>query len=169
MKAIIAVILLVSILLSACSATETEKAVEFYYPRVNYTQNSIDSVIAAEMCSNEALSTIEQLLNRYLQGPQDPLLRNPFPDATTVITVYVMGNVTLLTVSDNFSQLEGLDLVMACSSLSRTVSGMTGTPIVQISCESVKLDGKNHITIGPDTILYIDTAPEESETPSTED
>lgn len=168
MRKLISYILILTLLLSGCHRTESEKTVLFYYPRVDYTQNSADSVVAPETRNREDFSTIV-LLNRYLQGPQDPLLKNPFPAGTNVTELYVMGNVTLVTLSDEFAQLSGLDLALACASISRTVSGITGMPIVQLDCETVKLNGSQHITVTPDTFLYLDDIPAPAETISTEE
>ena len=169
MRKIVSWLLILIFLLSGCHSEEAEKTVLFYYPRVNYTQNSTDSVVAPEERNNEGFSTTAMLLDQYLQGPLDPLLHNPFPSGTKVVEVYIMGNVTLVTLTDAFAQLSGLDFALACASISRTVSGITGTPMVQIDCETVKLNGSQHITITPDTYLYLDDVPAAPETTATEE
>lgn len=169
MKATFAVILILSLLLPGCTDQEELRTAEFYYPRSTYTQDSMDSVIAPEERNRENLATITLLLDQYLQGPLDPKLVNPFPEGTAVVEVYVMGNVTLLTLTDSLAQLEGLDLLLACASISRTVTGITGTPMVQISCKTAKLDGKPKILIASDTIQYLDTVPTEPEEQLTEE
>lgn len=169
MKRYYMLILVLALFLSGCRGEKEEKTVLFYYPRIAYSQNSEDSVIAPQTFNRGDLSSTAQLLDQYLLGPQDSMLNNPFPSGITVINVYVMGNVTLVTLSDNFAQLQGLDLALACASISRTVSGITGTPVVQIRCENEKLNGKNHITITEDSFLYLDNVAEKMESQPAEE
>ena len=115
------------------------------------------------------MTSVAQLLNLYCTGPLDPLLTNPFPEGTEVLSVYITGNVTILTMADPFSELTGLDLALACAALHRTTSGITGTPMVQIGCQTAKVDGKSHITITENTILYLDSVPPATKEGATEE
>ena len=169
MRIILPYILILSLLLCGCYNEEEQKTVLFYYPRANYTQNSVDSVIAPEAYNREDFSSITLLLDQYFLGPRDPLLRNPFPEDVSVVEVSVLGNVTLVTLTDTFAQLNGLDFALACASISRTVSGITGTPMVQLDCETIRLNGNKHFTITPGTILYLDNVPSKEESLSTEE
>ena len=169
MKKIITAILILCLFMTGCHGEESPKTVTFYYPRGSYSQNSIDSVLAPETRERGNLSSVMHLLDLYCQGPSDPTLTNPIPEGTSVVSVHVTGNVTIVTLTDAFAELTGLELVIACAGFHRTISALTGTPIVQIGCQSVKLDGKNHITIDSDTLLYIDTVPTETEIITTEE
>jgi len=168
MKQIIALCLFVLLLLFGCSSENDGQSVTFYYPRVTYTQNSDDSVVAAETREDINPGTLAQLLNQYLQGPKDPLLKNPFPKDTSILSVYIREDTVYVTVSDHLAQLNGVNLIIACTSLGKTAAHMYQTSDACIICETAQLDGKNSILISDSTILYLDTVTTETTTPVTE-
>ena len=167
MRRLLAAIMIV-LLISGCSAAGNDGAFLFFYPRVEYTQNTEDSVIAEEKRQNLNLSSTGDILNLYAKGPEDPQLRNPFPAGFKVLSVYIMDNTVYLTVSDSLSTLNSIDLVLACSSLGQTAIGITGAQTAQISCENAKLDGMNQFTVSAETIYYLDPVPTETDRSTTE-
>ena len=167
MKRMFALIVLAT-LLCGCASAEKDDTFCFYYPRVTYTQNATDSVIATENREIIELSSIADILNAYMKGSVNPLLRNPFPAGLEILSVYVMEDSIYLTVSDDLAELTGLDLVLACTCLGQTAAEMTDTQVAQISCENAKLDGVKYFTVSSDTISYLDPIPEEITEPTTE-
>lgn len=167
MKHILAVILIV-LLISGCSAADSDGTFRFFYPRVEYTQNTEDSVIAEEKREILDISSTDDILNLYVQGPENPQLRNPFPSGLKVVSVYIMGDTVYITVSDSLSTLSSIDLVLACSSLGQTAIRITGAQTAQISCENAKVEGMNYFTVSAETIFYLDPVPTETDSPTTE-
>ncbi len=157
-----------ALLLCGCASAEADDTLHFYYPRVEYTQNATDSVITTENRENVGFSSTADILNTYMKGPTDPLLRNPFPADLQILSVYIMADTVYITVSDNLGTLTGTDLVLACTALGQTTAEITGVQVAQICCETVKLDGVKYFTVSSDTVYYLDSVPEETATPTTE-
>ena len=166
MKKRILSILLVLLTLSAagCRKEPEVSSLCFYYPRKEMTYTMEESVIAPDYRSDLTYQSAKLLLSVYLQGPLDPELRNPFPEGVTVVSVYTHGNVTYITLSEEFAQLTGVPLILACTSLGKTCMGLLSTEATTIRCESQLLDGKRSITIDENNVIFNDTLPGEIET-----
>lgn len=133
--------------------------VAFYYPRAELAYSGDDAVIAPEQ--REALGLREEpqtLLAQYLLGPQNPELRNPFPQGTALARLNCSGKTASVTLSEEFAGLEGLDLRLACACLVRTVTAITGCETVRLSASGANLAGRKWLTLTADTLLLSDNS-----------
>jgi len=149
-------ILLVLLLFAGCVPENVPGEVTFFYPRLDYTYNTSDSVIASEERDSEGYISTVYLLGIYLAGPLEETLTNPFPKGLEVLSAYTDSHTVYITVSDQMATLSGASLILACACLGKTGIGLTGTETAVIRCESLLLDGKSSITVSGDTILYTD-------------
>lgn len=104
--------------------------------------------------SNDAVG----LLSLYLNGPLAQDLVSPFPSGMTVIAVQTNNEKTTIILSDEFAELTGLDLTIACTCLAMTVFQWNECDFVEISAESVLLDKQSSITIEREKLVFSDNA-----------
>ncbi len=155
----ITVILLLLGILTGCTAEETPKTgIRFYYPPIYDTQTVVEEVISYEL---RQLSTetaeIEYILNQYFLGPISQELVNIIPYGTVVKLFSKTDTAAGVTVSDEFAQLEGIELTISCVCLAKTVMDLTGVSFVQISAENLLLNNHQRISIDKDSLLLFDT------------
>jgi ABC-type oligopeptide transport system substrate-binding subunit len=157
--------------LVACGNQEqVQSPVDYYYPRTNYTSGSTDSILASEV--REAAGhedDLDYLIKQYLKGPVSPLLRSPFPSGTKLIRMEQNGDTLTIILDSTFAQLTGLDLTIACASLSKTCMALSGATTVQISADGPTLDGERSIIISADSLVLMDEPPAVTTSPTTEE
>lgn len=125
MKRLYLTILALACLFWLQGCTNNEEPVIFYYPKAEISYHSESGVIAPE--ARESLSSEDSLgylLSFYLEGPIDPALELPVPEGTQVLRMIPYDDGMLLVMSREFSQLEGMDLTIACASISKTCFGL---------------------------------------------
>ena len=162
MKKIFCIMLILCLFFSACGKKADKNAVFFYYPRMEYTQNSTDSVITAEQRNEIAFNSYTNTLSVYLKGPTDITLENPFPEELEFVDAYITSQTIVIIVSNQLSKLVGTQLTLACISLAKTAMELTDTTSCQIRCQSATLDGKQSINIAMESILLVDEIPDET-------
>ncbi len=143
--------------LTACAGeTDPVSPVNFYYPRKNLTGYE-DSVMFSE-CYDSAghEDDLEFLLQAYLAGAVSQSSRSPFPSNLRLISLRMEESTLIVTLSDAFADLSGLELNIACAALSMTCMELTGAESVQILTESALLNGHKSITINASQILLTD-------------
>ena len=141
MKKILSALLLLTIAVSLCACSDTQKVevpVYFYYPAKTVSYGTQDGVITPEKReSKDFINDPTGLLNLYLQGPADNSLQNPFPKELSVRSYAVLDTEVILELSPQFSEISGLDLTLACASLGKTIFRMTDTEKVTIFTEGI--------------------------------
>lgn len=158
MKRFTALLLLI-LLLAGCSMQSEETRFTFYYPRAQFRYNEPDGVIAGESRESGGMYSAAELLNIYLLGPIDERYANPFPEGLSVRSVYTRGDTIQVTVTDELATLSGAPLILACACVGKTAMALTGAEKAEIRCENLLLDGKSHITISKDSVIYTDALP----------
>lgn len=158
MKRSICCILVFSLIifLSGCIPSNAEESIQFYYLRSKYAYGSVDSVIAVEVRDLPENNNINELLIQYLKGPLDSSLESPFPVDTMLIQLNSNGTIIHITLSDHIGKLTGVPLSLACACLAKTAMELTGAKTVQISADTLALNGKDFITVEIDDILLMD-------------
>lgn len=122
--------------------------VSFYYPRQTVQFNDPEGVITAQIRSGTG-QDIKVLLDKYLSGPHEDGLRNPFPRGTRLVNVQHRGAYAEVTLSDAFLTLKGLDLTLACSCITLTVA-----QLLQVDAVTVRTaDGEISVTMYTDQLL----------------
>lgn len=157
MKRLIGLILLLSSLFcfSACNEAP-EKPVNFYYPVSAESYAKTGCVFGKEVREAAGAPDDSYLISKYLKGPNDPTLMSPYPAGTKLIALKMDGDILTITLTDRFSTLSGLELTLACASLSMTCMELTGAKTVQIQTQSQTLDGAQQIIMSNDNLLFID-------------
>ena len=131
--------------------------VQFYYPRLEPTYGSSDSLIApvpTESMSygGDALA----LLNLYLSGPQDPAFTSPFPSGCRLLSLSVTDGTAYLQLDPSLAQLTGIDLTLACACLTLTAMELTRSEAVCISAKDAVLDGAPQILMDRSCLTLLD-------------
>lgn len=148
------------ILLTGCVKEPKKTEAAFYYPRVIYAYNRDDAVVAKEFRDKGGSTSVNYLLDLYLQGPLSDNLQNPFPQNLRLLSVHTDGKTVYMTVTDELATISGASLILACSCLGRTAMELTGCSSAEIRCESLLLDGRRTIFINENNILYSDSMSE---------
>lgn len=145
------------LLLSACGSTPIKDPGKFYYKRVDMVYGSIDSVIAPETRDLDGIrSDIGKLLALYFQGPKDGTLESPFPRNTTVVKWATVDNTLILTLSQEFAQLSGIDLTIACGCIAKTIIELTPIQRVNFQVDNALLNGEPSISMSAKNLQLVD-------------
>lgn len=97
------------------------------------------------------------VLEQYFLGPESEDLVAPFQKSTKLISVKLIDAQLRLMVSDDISELSGIDLTLACACITRTCMGFDGVESVSISAEGATLAGKTSIVMHADNMLLEDS------------
>lgn len=166
MKRIIALllILILGFGLSACGQQEEkiQYPVSFYLlqiPQNPMNHGSDDSVITPVVREAFGIrNDLTALLNCYLEDPGTEETYSPFPIGTSVVAVHFDQDTVELTLTDEFAQLSGFDLTLACACMTQTVLDLTGAETVRIRAETEQLDGRPAITMRRENLVLTDNA-----------
>ena len=110
--------------LTACA--EKEDPVVFYYPQTEISYHTDGGILIPEVRDTlNREDNLAYLLSFYLKGPIDPDLRLPVPEGTKLLRLVPYDGGMVLVMSRDFSQLEGMDLTIACAGISKTCFGLT--------------------------------------------
>ena len=93
-----------------------------------------------------------------MRGPSATDLTSPFPTGSAVLWINQNDDGIILVMNQQFSQLTGINLSLACSCLSKTVFSVLDTESITIRCRESTLDGNETITMTRDSILIQDKA-----------
>ena len=159
--------LLLSLLLLALSGCSFRDApaetVSFYYLRSEVTYGTADGVIAPEdQDVTGQPQDLASLLSLYFQGPTDETLTSPFPSGTHLLGFSEKNYTLHLSLSNEFTQLEELDLTLACACISSTCFGITDAQQVRITTPGTTLTEGIDLTISRDGLILFDELPEET-------
>ena len=162
MKRIFCLILTLLLVCSICGCHYSDSGdilepVEFYYPRnsTNFIYGSSDGVIAAEIREGSGhTEDLKYLLSMYLRGPLDAGLRSPFPENCKLLTAYAEGDTVYVRLNSVFSNLENMELTLACASLVKTCLSIVDVTYVRI--DSVAEGKSISITMDADTVQFAD-------------
>jgi germination protein M len=159
MKRLLILLLCMVLLLSGCGTSQPkmEDPVTFYYPRTEYIYGQSDSVIAPETREAAGIKTnLSALLHQYIQGPISAELRSPFPAGTKILEIRQEDGILQLTLNDQFSQLSGMELTIACACTTKTCLSLTSCQTVQITLDGTTPENQRIITMDAQTLLLMD-------------
>ena len=161
MKRWVTVLLILSMLSCLCGCSKNspppKEPVIFYYPAAKTVYNGTTEVLHPESREGAGYKAdIAGLMNLYLKGPVSETLRSPFPVQVTVTRFASTTNTAILELSNEFAQLVGIDLTVACASIARTLFDLTQLDTVQISATDAQLDGQASITLNRNDIYFLD-------------
>lgn len=153
-------ILLIFLLFLTGCGTDNDRItvpVSFYY-----IQNEVDfgtTAVIIKETTREASGHAEDydyLISQYLNGPISYDCVSPFPAGTTLKELHWDQNRVQIVLSPEITTLSGVDLILACGCLTKTVSQMIGVDTVQIRSSSGLINGEKIMTFHADDFLYLD-------------
>lgn len=153
------IILLLILALSGCSGKNNtvEQPANFYYCTSSISFDTAHGVIAPE---TRDIAGFEQdltaLINHYLRGPNSSNLTSPFPNGSAVLWINQSDRELTLIMNQQFTQLTGLNLSLACSCISKTIFSLTDFESITIRARDTNLDGTKSVTMTRDSILIQD-------------
>ena len=162
MKKMITIFLLFSLILGlyGCSSgiQGYQFPVDFYYLRndteIQYSKE--DGIITFETREAGHGDNLTHLLNLYFQGPSDEMLTSPFPEGLNVISAHFNHNALDLILSDEFSELSGIQLTLACACIARTCLLWEGVDAINIRVQDNKAEASQTILLTKDSIEFFD-------------
>lgn len=157
MRRILALLLCTVLLLTGCTGSQPTVSSTFYYRRSTTEFDGTDGIIACENRSiTSPLSDPESLLNAYFAGPQDEKLTSPFPRDSAVVRWEMRDDTLLLTMSEQFGALSGVDLSIACACICRTFTELLPVSQIQLKLSEGLLAGKSELVFSPDSFSLYD-------------
>ena len=161
MKKCICITLACLIVLFCCACQKKSAqplgTVTVYYKAAELTFGSAEGVIVPYMLEADGhQNDVEYLLNAYLSAAPSGNFADTFPAGTYLVSLSLDALTAKVVLCDKFAKLSGLDLTIACVSLTQTVISLTDCQEVIISAETARLDGNNFITLNQDSYLLLD-------------
>lgn len=133
MKRRLSLLLAAALLLTAVSCAAPETAAQEGYALYYLTDTELHQggdAIAAEYCALELpedpARAAERLLERYWQGPQSEDLTSPLPAGLQLLSVEEQAGRLTLDVSGQYGALSGVELTLADSCLTLTLTQLSG-------------------------------------------
>jgi len=157
MRVIAYLLIFVTLLFSGCGKQTLLAPESFYYPKTVYVQPDSNEVFAEEIRETDGCPDLGAILDLYLLGPMNAGLRNPFPRDCQLVSWSVNGTQLELILTDEFAQLTGIHLVIACASLAKTCINLTDVTSVMIKTDTLLLDGDQFVIITKDNLLLSDS------------
>ena len=146
---------------SACSTATAnyESPINFYYIHNDLEFGTESGVIKATIRESKGhTDDYTFLINQYLNGPISYDCISPFPAGTTLEELSWDQNRVQIVLSPHITTLNGIDLIVACSCLTKTVTEMTGINTVQIRSSRGLLNGEQVLTLSADSFIFWDQA-----------
>ncbi len=159
MKKICSLFLILTLALTVASCgnkNSSKTGVAFYYRSTSLSGSGLQAEYREEFSAKDDLTDV---LRAYILGPSGEALISPFRPEHRVLTANVTNDTVYIVMSTSFANLQGLDLVLACSCLTVTSLELTGAKYVCISAEGVLLDGQKAIVLDLDSLVLTDDSP----------
>lgn len=161
-KTTVCILLLVLFLsLTGCHNDLNEPA-NFYYPRQTDNiqfgvANGLVTVEQRELTGHTG--DLQYILSLYLLGPLDTGLYSPFPEGTVLETILLEEGVLTVSLSEDFSQLSGMELTIACACLSSTCFDLADAAQIVILSPKTELYPQVEVTMERNCLTLLDTLP----------
>ncbi len=144
----------------APSEADMEAPVRFYYKVSDDRYGAAGGAIEYEFYDADGHETnYSRILDAYFQGPVSEGLVAPFPKATGLRVAWLDGGTMRVDLSNDFGQLSGIDLTLACSCITMTCLQFPGVEAVTIRSLGRLLDGRETITLNADSLILEDLGP----------
>lgn len=153
MKRIATFIIVITLLISACSVVKTpsESSATFYYLHKEYVYGSDSSVIVPEAkATSGSRMSLTYLIALYAMGPTAEEHVMPYPAETKISCTELDNGDVILSLSDSASSLSDSEFTLASTCLALTCFDAVGCSRV-----TVKL-GDRSITMGRGSIVLKD-------------
>lgn len=126
------------LLLFGCGVRQNDSqedvSVEFFYAVRDADSLNLESVVVSEVRQLE-FDTLQELLERYLAGPESEELISPFPADTQIQEIRMEDSSLTLIMSGEFFTLMGVEMSVAGCCIAKTVCEYASVPAVILSDE----------------------------------
>lgn len=109
--------------------------------------------------------TVEEVLKRYLEGPDDPALAAPFPNGLTCESVALSDGVLSIRFGEAYAELSGVRLSLTNACLTKTLLQIPHVESVRIETDSGMLTTQTATAFTEESFLLKDV----SDTPAFEE
>ncbi len=134
-----------------------ESGTRFYYKTPGEKlKNDRTAIKFEERDISEFETDYAQVFETYLKGPEDSALESPFPKSVQLVSAKMIGTQLNLMLSENYADLSGVDLTLACTCITLTGLELPGVESVAIRAQSRTLNGKWEIVMNQDKFLTED-------------
>ena len=157
------VLLLVLGLLTGCSRQPAQEEMlrpfDCFYLQSAEQYSQTEGVLGTERVDlGSGEEDYEAIAAYYLAGPRSETLHSPFPKGLRCLGAERSGSVLYLKLSEEFSQLSGVDVTLAAACFVRTFTQLEGVERVNLSCEGSSFSGLLAVSYSPEDFLFLDTA-----------
>ncbi len=150
-------ILLLLLCLCGCARKAIDIPVSFYYCTDPVDYNDPEGVISPEIREKAGYENdLTALLDLYIRGPVSEGFLSPFPTGLQIKEITVLGDVSEVHLSSELSCLTGHRLTVACVCITMTVIELTGCERVRIRTLGSQLDGRDHIELSRQDLIFSD-------------
>ena len=147
-------------MLCACNA-KTDNFKEpayFYYCNQEVSYNTPTGIIQPEIREGAELhENLTAFLHAYLRGPVSQDLQRTIPADVYLVSCAADTDTVSIVFNTQFSKLNGVKLICACSALLMSVHDFTGAQTLAISVKDGMIEEKNVFIITMDDIVWMDT------------
>ena len=163
MKKACALFLCLALLLAGCGTRGQTDRIQspytYYYRTAQVDYAAEDGVIRGEtreISGHEG--DLTWILEDYFRGPESEDLVSPFPKDLALLDCQTKEGAVLLKLSEEFSNLSGIELSVAAACIARTLFGTEEVDSVSLTVDGGLLDGKQSLTLDREGLLLVDGA-----------
>lgn len=153
------ILLSLALLITGCNQSHPTSAnsVRYYYVNHEVEFGTESGIIVPTVREIEGRSDdYFYLVSQYLNGPTSYDCISPFPAGTALEELNWDQNRVQIVLSPQITTLSGLDLMVACACLTKTVAELTGINTVQMRSSGGLLNGEQTITLTSDSFMLWD-------------
>ena len=147
------------LLLSGCgnADADTSNTVCYYYMH-NEVNLGADAKIIVPTTRETDINKDDyfSIIGQYLNGPTSYDCISPFPAGTTLEELNWDQNRVQIMLSPHITTLSGIDLIVACACLTKTVTELTNINTVQIRSSSGLLNGEQALILTNESFMFLD-------------
>ena len=164
MRRVLAVALFLTLLCGCAASIKPvgEAKVSLYYRRLDeQADESFESetgALAQEETAFGADADPEQVLERYLAGPEAEGLTTIFPEGTSCLGTKLQAGILILDMNEAYAALTGFERTLAAAGLTLTLTQLDGVSSVQIRTSSGSLLGQSSTQWTPEAFVLQDTS-----------
>lgn len=155
------------LLLSACNHSDSGDTVTFYYARnPQHKTAPIETFCTAETRNITSQNTnLRYLLSLYLQGPLDSNSVSPFPANTQLVKLDMHNRQFFIQLSQEFAELSGIDLTVACTCISLTCFDLADVDRVTVFTPASEDYPAVEVTLSREDLTLTDTVTGNTQSP----
>ena len=144
--------------LSACASPEPASEWYVYFPVKSYLDGA--ALSGQPLAVTDSEPTIEELIDRLLEGPTDPNLYSPIPANVSLRSWSLKDGLLYLNLSEQYGGLSGIQLTLADYSFVYTLCQLEDVEGVLLTVANDPMSFRHHQVLTVDDALVADTPAE---------